>query len=486
MKIKSIEIVDTLGTTHARFNPGTVTRIRGANGSGKSSILKSLCYLFSGGTDPSVIRKGADASTIKMLLTDGTVITKVTRPKRARKGGEITGYTTDLVVTQPDGTPRNAPQTYINELSDALAVDPSILLRIDPTTVPGRKALAAELMRLVPLSFEPDEVNRACSYRSSLDIPNGQADTIALSESPERPLTLDEFKKTIAQITEQRRRIGQTKDDSDGAINRLRTALPEDDGADYAVTLSALEQEQLDIERAIADRRVEIEQQKSEVIAAAREEMTANVSAMREEIDTKIRELEAERARRQNALRDEFDRLSVNAAEVEKGLLKDLEQEARPEKERVAAEIGQCKEKMAAHERAHTLRQEIESQLKIHRQAAWTYDRLSDVLQNLEKLRMEKLSNLPVAGLVVEEGEVYLDGIPWQNVNLARRVEAVLQICAQRAGKLSLLLIDDSEHLDRETRDAIEHGLVEAGFQVIEAIVEDGPLRIEQAAIAAA
>ena len=74
---------------------------------------------------------------------------------------------------------------------------------------------------------------------------------------------------------------------------------------------------------------------------------------------------------------------------------------------------------------------------------------------------------------MVEDGTPYLDEIPWQNVNLERRVEAVIQICTQQSGKVPLVLWDDAEHADGDNREAIEQGLVAAGYQVLEAVLCD-------------
>lgn len=479
LRISQIEIENAFGTRYARFNPGTVTRIMGTNGSGKSSILRALAFVFAGGSDPSIIRKGAESSKIEIRLNDGTAISKVTRPRRARKGGEISGFTTDLEVTQPDGTPRPAPQTYINELAESLSVDPSVLLRIDVTTAPGRKQLATELMKLVPISFAPEEVNRACAYRSSSKVPHGETDAIALTQSPESALDLDGLKKCATSVTEQRRREGQVRDDADGAINRLQKSLPEDDGIDHAGRLRELETEGLEIERAIADRRVEVESQVAAALQQARKDAGEVSAAAEREYREALAAIEKIRAEKLATAQSSLKERELAIADLKGKELADLEREAAPEQQRVAAETAAVKEKLAAHHRAHTLRQEIEIQLSTLRAAAWKYDQLSGVLERLDHLRLEKLNHLPVAGLVVEDGQVYLDGVEWANVNLARRVEAVLQICTQRSGRLPLLLIDDSEHLDSETRAAIEEGLAVAGFQVIEACVTDEPLSIE-------
>ena len=151
LRITEISITDTYGIHGTvKFSPGSVTVISGDNGLGKSSALNALLYVFNGGTDPSVIHQGAELSSVVFKLSDGTQISKTTRPKRNRRGGEVTGYTSATEITQPDGTVRNAPMEYIRELGEAIAVDPGAILRIDAATVPGRKALAEILLQNLP------------------------------------------------------------------------------------------------------------------------------------------------------------------------------------------------------------------------------------------------------------------------------------------------------------------------------------------------
>lgn len=477
MRISKISILDTYGTRSAVFAPGTLTRISGPNGSGKSSILRALAKVFEGGTDPSVVRAGAERSVVEITLDDGTIINRTCRPKRKKRGDESpVEWTTEVVVTQPDGLPRGAPQSYIQSLGDATAVDPASILRIDTTTVPGRKALAELLLQIVNVSFQPDELATALAaeYRAGAGIRIFSSDLATLSlPAVAAALDLDGLKKYSAQVTELRRRTGQTRDDSDGAVNRLQKALPEGTAEDQSKNLVEAEDYRRAVERAFDETRLGIERDHDawfQVLGSKHErELAEATTAAREE----IHQIEQRLADKALQLATAFTGDMEAANQAKEKALTDLLTEARPKLDRAIADVGRLKEAVAAQQRSTTLRQEIETQLEVCRSASRKYDLLTEVLLRLEDLRKTKLDSLPVQGLEVSGDTVTVDGIPWQNVNTSKRIEVALQLCALRAGKLPVLFIDDCEHLDSETRSLLEEEIAKAGFQLLEAVVSD-------------
>lgn len=485
MRIQSIEIRDTFGTAHMRFQPGTVTRIHGANGSGKSSILRALAYVFDGGTDPSVIRKGAEESKIELALDDGTTILKRTRPKRSRKGGEIVGYTIDLEVTQPDGRPRGAPQGYINELAESLAMDPSILLRMDVTTAPGRQKLAAELMRLVPISFPPEDVRAASAYPASrTDAEPAMDASLGVIQGP---MSIDDLKSYVADVREERRRVGVIRDQCDGSIERLLKSLPPTGAPISPETLRAIEEARLALEKQAGDEKVSIERQSQTAMQQAKTQHAAAVLAADKAYSEALAVIEKQRVEAIAAANMEMSRQKQEIVSLTSEELAAMESRLAPQRQRLAEDHAVAKERMEAQGRAQWGRQEIEKQEATRAENSWRYDQLSAVIDRLDRLKAEKLKRLPVDGLIVEDGAAYIDDgdgkgpVEWHNCNLSRRVEAVLQICAQRAGRLPFLIIDDFEHVQPSTRKALEDGLIGCGFQIIEALVreDEGPLVIE-------
>lgn len=510
MRLKSITIADTYGTTFAKITfPSAVMMARGANGTGKSSIANAIIYGLSGGGDATVLRRakcvGKDhliagewnenaecglcagkgfiiqpKSVIEYTLEAGEIITKTTaiqKPKKDAPPDAPLKFTWKLEAIDSNGIPIPAPQTWVNELFSAF--DPGELLKIDATTAEGRRKLSELLLKLMPLWFEVDDIQTACTYRGTLE--SSKPDTMALATLPEAAVGLDGLKKISAQVTELRRRTGQTKEDSDGAVNRMRKSLPEDnDDVDYGKELEKAEQYQIAVNRAVADAEMEVEKEKASLLVKAQDEFSSINKQIDDDIRQKIAELQKECATRQNIEKDKLNqsRQTIVAAAFQS--LKDLHDESSPKLAEAAAEISKYKERLKVRIQSATIQDEIARNLKVYREAAWKYEQLSAVLSNIEKMRAEKLNGLPVQGLVVEDGVVTIDGIPWHNVNKARIIGAVIQICTQRAGKIPLLILDDVEHLDNDTRKMIEEGLAEAGFQVLEAMVDNCPLKIEE------
>jgi hypothetical protein len=477
VRVTEVSILDTFGTKSGRFSPKSICRISGPNGCGKSSIIRGLARCFEGGSDPSIIRAGAEKSIVEFLTDDGSKYTRTCAPVKRRKGEDPTAptrYSTTLEILQPDGTPRPAPQTYINSLADSTAVDPGKILRIDATTVPGRKALAEILLEIMPLSFTAEEIAAKLSadYRDGSEIARLDIAGLALP-AIDKALDLDGLKRYCAVVTEQRRRVGATRDDSDGAVNRLRQSLPEDDGTDYADALREAEKLKADGEAELAAMRSDIEKQKHAAIQQATNDWSAAVAAVNADIDAKIKALEVERASRNEAAHTERDRKKDEIATLAQREIEAIDADARPAYEELIRNIATLKERLLGQQRAAWTREQLEVNLTACREASRKYQQLSEVIVRLEQLRKEKLDSLPVAGLEVSGEQVFVDGVPWQNVNTARKIEVALQLCTLRAGKLGILFLDDAEHLDTEMRLMLEREIANAGFQLFEAIVSD-------------
>ena len=421
MKIRAIEITNILGTEHVRFAPGSLTVIQGHNGSGKSSIIDALMAVFEGGHDPGLLRRGAKKGQIVLTLDDGTTITKT-----------VTAKGSTVEILDPAGHIVPAPQKFVNQLAEALRVDPARLLLAKP------KDLLAVLLEVMPIAFDPDEVMQACGGRP---VPN-------------KTLDLDGLAILRKQLYEERAVANKAARDAEGTVTSLRRTLPEQDEKDWGAEAESVRAELAAAVKLVADTQVEIER----ALGIKQREISA-------EIDRKMRDLEAERTRRVNEGREKAFAM-IEALNLDAALHLDA----------LKARAATATERASAQQRAAGVRESIKTFDAKIRESNIAADRLSEAIEALDKLKAAKLESLPIPGLEVSEGRAYLDGVPWEHVNTARQVETAFQIWDLWAAPFAVL--DDAEHFDPATWEAFMAYCLASGRQVIAARVDPGPLKI--------
>lgn len=418
LTIKRIEITDVLGTHHTVFEPGTLTVITGANGEGKSSILEAVKKCFSGGHDSGMLRRGAKFGEIELTLSNNAVI-KV----------RITPKNTTYTVNGPDGLSISAPSAYIEQLGEALAVDPSKVLTAKP------KELAEELLKIMPVQFSTDELQAAAGEETW--------------SIPSRSLSLEEFDSLFKQVYDTRTQVNRTLRDKEGTLKSLRSSLPEHDGeqnwAEVATGYRATLQE----------------------TKQARESEIAVINRVEREA---IEEIKARAQREIDEVKGQ-----ANTARSEK------DAEYQPVLLKITAAIAEAEERQRTYDRAAGIRSSIEQIEREYERDTKMSERFSKALERLAELKQEKLAATPIPGLVVRDGQVFLDDVPFEHVNLAERIRIALKISSLRSGELPFLILDNSEAMDPETWQAFCEGVQRKGFQVIAARVSEGPLKIETA-----
>ena len=446
MKIARIQIENVLGTRKAEFAPGTVTVISGANGTGKSSILRALLALFEGGHDPTLIRKGMKRGVIRAELDTGTVITKA-----------ITPTATNIEIIDANGLTIPSPRKFMQQLGESMAVDPSELLSIDATTAAGRKALMKALLDVMPVSFNVSELAEALKpagleWREALD--------------------LDGFGNLRKSLEDTRRKIGVEARDAEGTVADLSRLLEgADDAKDWKAQAQTLQAARVEIESAEAGRIAGVE---------------ADVQAEREGILSDVEKaIEAERVRHEEEsakIRAYRNQKLEELLRQKDAAIAEIRVEFAGRRDSTVAALSEAKEKAAQQERTAGAKDTIERMRKRCKEKNTEYRHLTSALEALDAAKASKLTDLPITGLEFDGETVLVDGIEWQNVNTERRAEIALQFCTLRCpdGGLPFLILDDSQDFDSAHWEAVKHACVAAGFQIVAARVsESGPLRIE-------
>lgn len=429
MKLKHVTIRNILGIEELETDLGHVTEIVGRNGSGKSSVIEAIKYALGGGTDATLIRKGAKEGEVVLLLDDGTTV-----------GKKATGDKDSPKVRRPDVGMITAGQTYLNKLHDILRRNPVELLTADAAKR-GQYLLEATPMEITRKQIE-ETVGKAVDANELLrDVPMDKHALVIIG-------------RVQKSIFDERTGINREAKSSRTTAEKLAMSLPEDEmsAEDLAAekTAASADREMIidngakragDIDGGLVDRRRSLGQQRearldeiraeyAELITAEEEKGSAAKQAIREEIGPKAEELRA-----QVAALDERIKSSAEHANT-RSVIAGMEREAS--------------EKEAASEK------------------------LTTALARLEDLKRKLSGDLPLGLELGEDGDIYRDGIPFSRLNKAQQVDVAMRLSMIRAGELQFVCVDGLEALDGDTYGALLAWSAENDIQILGTRVATG------------
>ena len=442
MTIAEIHIENTFGIEALDIKPGTVTVISGANGVGKTSFLNSLRALFEGGSNPGIIRRGAKKSVVKITLSTGETFQKETTPS---------GY--KLIGIGADGLIIPSPQAALNALADAGSVSPAALLAQDATTAAGRKALAQALLAAMPIEVSYSDLRAAVPVAELLPGKPPNPDVLSALEgiagaAVRTPLDLDELARLRKSVEETRRIVSGAMRDADGTIRSLSAALPSAEDAGAAKVRAA--------------------------------EIEAEIKELWLALEVESGGIRDDHAREERQLREQFQADLLALTDKKTAAMSALGASVNEKLDPLRDETAALTEKIAAANRAAGARESLKGLEAKRKQDSERHTALTSVLEVIDAAKRDKLAALPIPGMEITADSVSVGGIAWSAINLAQRATIVVQIVSMLSGPLSIMILDDCEHLDDITWGALRCALIEAGFQIFTGWMKPGlPLTIE-------
>lgn len=447
MKVTSISIENVMGVERLAFEPGVLTLVEGRNGAGKTSTLEAVRAALRGGHDPSLLRAGAEKGSVRLVLEDGTEITKT-----------IGRDASPLKVSLPGAGRVSKGQALVDSLVDSLGVDPMALLNCPPSK---RAEYLADVMAL----DVPEAAIREAAGRP-----------VAVGKLPAGASGLDRLEAVRKALYDERTGVNRTAKDKRATAAQLRETLPPD--AAEAPDAAGLRSRKAAQEGALAGA-MNLAERKSR---AAEEQIRSNaqgdIDAVRADAAERIREIERER---EAAIARIKERASVQAAEA-RGVAADevrtVEAAIRPELERLTAEIATAEAAEREHARAEKTREIFAAAERDAEKAELDAKALTEALERIDALKASLLEKLPIKGLEIHEGTVHVDGLPFERVNSARQIEVAFQVAKLRAGKVGLIVADGLERFDEETYRTFEAAAASAGLQFVVGRVGSGGLSV--------
>jgi hypothetical protein len=481
--IKSLTIRNCYGAIYLKMEFGQITVVRGGNGTGKSTILKSIIKTFKGGYDPAMVRDpeapGAGSIVVgeppveggkrslphtkaraELVLADGHRIVRTVDKDRRTS-------TVECFSADGEKVPMG-PQEYLDMIAPVAAFDPVAFLRAEPEK---RQKIVMDFLK-IPL--RPEEVQAL--IRGDWWVAHYKPQETAFAN-------IDRMEKAAE---ERRRDANRDLTKINNAVDVLRR------GTEDLNAASVNWKEKAEVaERAHSDadaaQKADLASVESESLAARQgvwKETDAETTKIETKLRADIRDLEQ---------KAETEKAKVMATREEK--LKTIESMTATEKQRVLddhaptvetarAAHQEAKSKLEAYNKATGLRSHIAAQEAEAREHAQTYREMDEAVTALRKLRKDKMSETPIPGLEMREGMVYYDGLPLDGgINTAKQVEVAVKIAAHSLNEESIpfMILDNAEMLDKETLEGFLAGAKGAGFQIVYGEVSrDGePLSVE-------
>lgn len=387
MNVNRINISNILNVEELEIRPGKVTQITGKNGSGKTSTLEAIKAALKGGHDATLLRDGSTQGEVCIHFDNGDELRKV-----------VTSDKSELKVRQDGKLVRNGA-TILDELRDIVSVNPVEFLNADS------KRRLEIILESLNLTLEDEELTKAAGYECR--VLNGDV--------------LGSIGAVRKAIYDSRTGLKRAEKEKRNTVNQLSETIPADVQTGESTTaLMALQGEMDGINAGL--------QQRLDALEIHRQEQVNS-------IDQQIRALEAQKA--------EFNEQCSSQRLSEIQAANDL---LAPLKQRMAVVAEQEQQRGRYEQQKQVIAQMDAECTKLLEEIL----QADEAIERLDTLRNDLLKNLPFQGLVIQEGQVYLNGIVFDRVCTSDQVKFCMQLAVHRAQSraVKIICVDGLELID--------------------------------------
>ena len=434
MKVVSVKIHNILGIEDFEIAPKSVTRFEGRNAVGKTSALEAIKAAIKGGHDATLLRNGADEGQIVVILDDGLEIKKT-----------VTADKTDLSVKYPrSGVKIDKPQTHLNALVDALSVNP-----VEFLNAPASKR-AEYLLQAMPLKVTRGDLEGICDS--------------AMIHYDEHAFTV--LAAVDKLLYDERTGVNRLKDEKRKTAKQLGKTLPvEEDPTDWSAKAKELTQALANTRSDLKNAKEKVEQTYKEGRATIEIEVGRRQGITEAEYQKRLRELQAWKTGEMNDIAA-FEKIAIESeTNTRSAGLEDAGKSMEPKITELTSALAEAETKAKRQNidnQTHSTIARVEQEAEKHESDSAA---LTMKLDDLNALRMRILSNLPIPGVTVENGQVMKDGVVYDRLNTAAQIDIAVAIAKIRAKELGIVCVDGLECLDEENFAAFEAAMQASGLQ---------------------
>jgi len=230
----------------------------------------------------------------------------------------------------------------------------------------------------------------------------------------------------------------------DGSIIELQAAIPADSDENWAAKRDNLNGQ-------LRDRRSQLKTAESE----AEKNLSEQIKDMRRIAREKIGEIEA---RLSKDIRDAEVESHVFLGEVTRSLQNDIES--------LTAEHAEAREKAESATMAKALKDQLTKAIDKRGDAVEKSDNFTARMKRLDEVKLEKLKHLPIPGADFTDGELYIDGRPFRQLNGSDQMLVAIQIGKLAGGDLAFMVSDYFTEIDEDRIGELAELLPKAGMQL--------------------
>lgn len=495
LRVTGLHVKDVLGVSEFKMSPGRVTVLRGKNESGKSSLLGSVMAALGRGSLAKIARidpAGAETSPeVCLILEGGGEHYRVERTGDKVKVRKRVGETAAL-----EDVPR--PQEFLAGLFDPTLSNPvrflsapdkeraillleALPLRMDRAALYQEMGVTADEVGPVPEGLHPLEEtglirDAVFRKRTGVNVQEKAAKNAAeqlkrnipadLAEDPKA--AIDELEGAVSALTDQ---IARSESDASAAyvaeVAAAQSASNLEDEKIRGTFKSERDKRRAQFAAWEAARRAVVEKE----IAAEKDRVEAEIVELKTKDEARLEQLDVDLAAATRTAEQARDaKLSALAA------LRAAQTEKREKLAALRAQADRLSKDKALTEQA--------AEFDRHRERlAGEAGRLTAALEALDAYRRRMAESLPIPGLTIEDKVIRVNGIPFDQLNTAQRVDLAVQVAVLRAKgqKLPVIFVDGAENLDSEHFEMLVGRLAAAGVQAFLGRVADSALEVEVA-----
>lgn len=456
MNIIKIEVRNILGLEQIDITPGQITKITGPNGSGKSSVIGAIRAALGAADFPpaQLIHNGQETGEIVLVLDNGMKI-----QRRIKPDGTV------VKVTDEDGNSFSKPQSVLDQLYAITQVNPLKLLQTDKNS---RDERARIVLESIPLKVTHEDLLRLAPTLAS-QVRNIDVARHGLA-------VLDDAEK---RVFDRRTDVNRDFKKSSAAIIEMKEALPSDTpGSDPLARLAELRAAKEMLDRKREDYMMQFEAEKDKAKAVANERFRKDLKAAEMQRNEAIQRANDEYDAAEAKLNAEFNRAMNETGEE---YLRKRNEKQLAYNERVGPinfEIGRLEEQSRNAAAINKQREIIDKMVDENRDLALLADALTADVESLRAYRKTATAQMPIKGLELHDGEVFYNGLAFDQLNTAKRIELAVALAVQRSGELGIICVDGCEALDAGTMQLLEEAVLAADLQMICTGVADTPFGI--------